>query len=130
MASKQPRFFCDFCGTEVKRNDRICPNCGKFFSAVRCPACGLTGQAALFVKGCPDCGYAVLPGSESASNSTAKKRQKKARKAHPQGKSPRNAAPSKRKPQAAGDPLPIWIYIAVACLLAAVVAVIVRGFRA
>ena len=116
MAKKQPRFFCDFCGTEVKRNDRICPNCGKFFAAVRCPSCGLTGQAALFVKGCPSCGYAVLPGSEGEESSAAKKKPKKPRARH-------HAAPESRlQAQAAGDPLPLWVYIAVACLLAAVLA--------
>ena len=122
MASKEPRFFCDFCGTEVKRNDRICPNCGKFFSAVRCPNCGLTGQVAMFVKGCPSCGYAVLPGTESASSPAAQKKQKKARKARPHGKSPRRGAAAKREAGGAGDSLPLWVYLAVACLLAAVVA--------
>ena len=116
MASKEPRFFCDFCGTEVKRNDRICPKCGKFFSAVRCPNCGLTGQAALFVKGCPSCGYSVLPGSEESEGAaTTKEKLKKPRARH-------SKAAKHDKAEAAGDPLPLWVYIAVACLLAAVVA--------
>ena len=111
MASKQPRFFCDFCGTEVKRNDRICPNCGKFFSAVRCPSCGLTGQAALFVKGCPSCGYAVLPGSEGDGSANKKKKRKNFR--------PRRDTAGKSRP--AGDPLPFWVYLAVIVLFVAVV---------
>ena len=122
MASKQPRFFCESCGTEVKRNDRFCPKCGKFFAAVRCPACGMTGQAALFVKGCPSCGHAVLPGSESADSGAAKKRQKRMRKARARGREQQLGAAAKRRPQAAGDPLPLWVYFAVAALLATVVA--------
>ena len=118
MESKQPRFFCEFCGTEVKRNDRFCPKCGKFFAAVHCPSCNFTGQPALFVKGCPSCGYAVLPGTEGATK-PAKKRQKRMRKAR--GKGFRHDTAAKRGTQAASDPLPLWIYIAVAALLAAVV---------
>ncbi len=118
MAGNLPRFFCEFCGTEVKRNDRICPKCGRFFSAVRCPSCGLTGQAALFAKGCPSCGYAVLPGSGGNGSSSVKKKSKKPRLR-------RNTVSKSRKAESAGDPLPLWVYIAVAALLALVVAALV-----
>lgn len=51
------RFFCENCGTEVKPHARVCPKCGRFFSAVRCPNCGYTGEGKEFMHGCPNCGY-------------------------------------------------------------------------
>jgi predicted nucleic acid-binding Zn-ribbon protein len=51
------RFFCENCGTEVKPHARVCPKCGRFFSAVRCPNCGYTGEGREFLHGCPSCGY-------------------------------------------------------------------------
>ncbi|GMO30240.1 MAG: zinc ribbon domain-containing protein [Spirochaetaceae bacterium] len=54
---KKPRFFCDHCGAEVSAFERKCPLCGRFFSAVRCPKCGFSGEEAEFSNGCPSCGY-------------------------------------------------------------------------
>jgi predicted RNA-binding Zn-ribbon protein involved in translation (DUF1610 family) len=54
----ESKFFCENCGAEVRHNTKICPKCGRFFSAVRCPKCAFTGDAALFRQGCPSCGYA------------------------------------------------------------------------
>ncbi|HEC61246.1 MAG TPA: hypothetical protein ENI27_03215 [bacterium] len=51
------RFFCDSCGSEVPRDKVRCPGCGRFFSSVKCPKCGFEGEAVLFPKGCPSCGY-------------------------------------------------------------------------
>jgi len=51
------RFFCDNCGTEVKRNSNRCPKCRRFFVFVRCPQCGFTGEESNFAGGCPACGY-------------------------------------------------------------------------
>lgn len=59
MARQKARFFCEFCGTEVKKNDKICSHCGRFFASVRCPKCNCTGTPAQFSKGCPNCGYAL-----------------------------------------------------------------------
>lgn len=36
----------------------MCPNCGRFFEAVRCPVCSYVGDGRDFVHGCPNCGYA------------------------------------------------------------------------
>lgn len=55
---KQAKFFCENCGEEVPQNARFCKKCGRFFSAVRCPACGKVGSSHAFVNGCPACGYA------------------------------------------------------------------------
>ena len=56
---KHARFFCENCQTEVKGNARFCGHCGRFFAAVKCPACGKTGASHTFAHGCPNCGYAV-----------------------------------------------------------------------
>lgn len=55
---KRGKFFCENCGTEVRPNAKVCPHCGRFFRAVRCPVCNFTGESMLFVQGCPNCGYA------------------------------------------------------------------------
>lgn len=59
--SKEAKFFCESCGSEVPRNSKTCPNCGKFFASVRCPQCGRIGSNEEFTNGCPTCGYAVNP---------------------------------------------------------------------
>ena len=45
--SKKAKFFCEFCGNEVKQHDKVCQYCGK------------TGRTEEFTHGCPACGYAV-----------------------------------------------------------------------
>lgn len=55
---KASKFYCENCGAEVRHNTKVCPKCGRFFSAVRCPKCAFTGDASLFRQGCPSCGYA------------------------------------------------------------------------
>ena len=59
--SKEAKFFCESCGSEVPRNSKVCPTCGKFFASVRCPQCGRIGSNEDFRNGCPTCGYAVNP---------------------------------------------------------------------
>ncbi len=67
--SKEAKFFCESCGSEVPRNSRVCPTCGKFFASVRCPQCGRIGSNDDFKNGCPTCGYAVNPDSLTGGNS-------------------------------------------------------------
>ena len=55
---KRPHYYCEGCGLEVRKDARICPRCGRFFSSVKCPRCGYVGKADDFAEGCPDCGYA------------------------------------------------------------------------
>jgi len=58
------RFFCESCGAEVSQTQKVCPSCGKTFTAVKCPQCGFEGGARQFARGCPQCGYLnVLPPS-------------------------------------------------------------------
>jgi uncharacterized membrane protein YvbJ len=54
---KSPHFYCENCGKQVPSTAKVCPGCGRFFSDVRCPRCGRTGQPEEFTSGCPDCGY-------------------------------------------------------------------------
>jgi ssDNA-binding Zn-finger/Zn-ribbon topoisomerase 1 len=55
---KRSRFFCEHCHHEVRPNAKVCPHCGRFFEAVRCPVCNYVGQSGDFIHGCPNCGYA------------------------------------------------------------------------
>jgi len=94
---KRAKFFCEFCGNEVKQNDKFCNYCGKFFASVRCPNCGKTGRTEEFTNGCPACGYAVSQG---------------------QGKS---HTPASRARKNYDGSLPFWIYIIVFIVLAILV---------
>lgn len=69
--SKEAKFFCESCGSEVPRNSKTCPTCGKFFASVRCPQCGRIGSNEDFKNGCPTCGYAVNPDDGMAHGSSA-----------------------------------------------------------
>lgn len=91
MSSTRPKFFCEFCGTEVKQNDRVCTHCGKFFASVRCPSCGFTGVSKLFRDGCPACGYAVFTDRRSRSGGYTEE--------------------IKKAKRGDTDPLPWWIYL-------------------
>lgn len=55
---KRAKFYCENCHREVRPDSKVCPHCGRFFAAVRCPSCGYTGESLLFLSGCPSCGYA------------------------------------------------------------------------
>jgi predicted RNA-binding Zn-ribbon protein involved in translation (DUF1610 family) len=84
----QPRFFCDNCGTEVKRDASSCSHCGRLFASVRCPACGFEGAEDLFSKGCPKCGYSTAKSAAAV-----------------------NSPGSKKKQAPAAGALPLWVYI-------------------
>lgn len=115
---KEAKFFCQCCGSEVPRKSKFCPTCGKFFASVLCPNCGHTGKTEDFIKGCPECGYAVgkdnsSGGSNSSfgQNTTGTKNIKMKKN---QMYLPLGGRGSKK--QAAGDSgLPLWVYLS--CLL-------------
>ncbi len=99
---KRPRYFCEHCGLEVRKNAKICPRCGRFFSSVKCPRCGYTGQAEDFEAGCPVCGYA-----EAA-----------------------NAAPEPDlPPPAVAPPPPRWAYAVALVVLAGLLLLLVRAVQ-
>jgi hypothetical protein len=96
---KRPRYFCEFCGLEVRKNAKICPRCGRFFSSVKCPRCGYSGRTEDFDSGCPVCGYADVA----------------------------NAAPEPtRPPPVEAPPLPVWAYVAALAVLAGLVYLLIR----
>jgi ssDNA-binding Zn-finger/Zn-ribbon topoisomerase 1 len=94
---KKPRFFCDNCGTEVGRNAKACPQCGRFFSSIRCPKCNYSADEAAFKKGCPACGYSIPIGNA----------------ANPEGE------------KVPAGKLPLWVYILSVCAFIAVVALLI-----
>ncbi len=107
---KLPKFFCEYCGTEVRQNDKVCPHCGRFFASVKCPSCGFAGDSRAFRNGCPVCGYAVKTDDASRTGST-----------HQVQKRPLG------KRSSATDPLPWWIYVLSFGLLALVAALVVMN---
>jgi len=101
---KQPKFFCENCNAEVRRDAVVCPHCGRFFASVRCPSCGFTGMHREFKNGCPSCGYAFSSDTQINKSSSAKKRKRKklwTGKQHDTRKSSTHMDT---------DPLPLWIY--------------------
>lgn len=70
-SASRARFFCENCKHEVKPNSKVCPHCGRFFTAVKCPACGFTGDGKLFALGCPNCGYSGVTGGSAENASGA-----------------------------------------------------------
>jgi len=101
--NKRPKFFCENCNAEVRRDAMICPHCGRFFASVRCPSCGYTGTHKEFKNGCPDCGYAFDSGESQMPNNGAHTKKAAKRKTF------RRRSPTKRIHTDA-DPLPLWIY--------------------
>lgn len=113
--SKEAKFFCESCGSEVPRNSRVCPTCGKFFASVRCPQCGATGTNDDFKDGCPRCGYAINPdnlagGHSGAINLSGNGNNKKNRKS----KQAMDWSIFHNKNKSVGyaeSGLPIWVYV-------------------
>lgn len=120
VSGKEAKFFCESCGSEVPRQSKFCPTCGKFFMSVRCPNCGKIGTNDDFKNGCPDCGYAV---DKTAAAVTARQFENIKNYSYSQGidfngkKSSRAAAMKKNDSQ-----LPIWIPIVCICVLGALIA--------
>ena len=107
---KLPKFFCEYCGTEVRQNDKVCPHCGRFFASVKCPSCGFAGDSKIFKNGCPVCGYAVKTDDMVSTGDTRRIRDS-----------------LKRKRGTATDPLPWWMYVLSFGLLIAVLALVIMN---
>lgn len=112
--SKEAKFFCESCGSEVPRNARTCPTCGKFFASVRCPKCGNTGSNDDFKNGCPVCGYAINPeslyGGGSYGNSSSFKNIKNKKSTLIFLNRNRSKTSNGKRPYSDSS-LPVWIYI-------------------
>ena len=114
--NKQPKFFCEHCNAEVRRDAMICPHCGRFFASVRCPSCGFTGTHKEFKNGCPSCGYAFGANVyENKKDNTKKIKKKKFNIIRYVGRNGNIRTDA--------DPLPLWIY-GLVLLLGAVLAII------
>ena len=111
--SKQAKFFCENCQTEVDGNAKFCPNCGRFFSSVKCPKCGKIGSTAVFKNGCPECGYSGSATTNSSLDSDI-----------PQNSQKR----IKNKKNESDDSLPFWIYILAISVLVLVVVMFILFF--
>lgn len=90
---KEAKFFCESCGSEVPKNAKFCPVCGKFFASVRCPQCGKIGSVSEFKNGCTVCGYAMHPSSNINSKKDLKSN-------YDEIKAKKN-----------DSSLPVWIYV-------------------
>lgn len=113
--NKQPKFFCENCNAEVRRNAAVCPHCGRFFASVRCPHCGFTGRQEEFKNGCPSCGYALSQENANNESVAAKKRKKRNIRTRQDSAYALHTTDS--------DPLPLWIY-GIVLLLSAALAVL------
>ncbi|TVQ40235.1 MAG: hypothetical protein EA384_03710 [Spirochaetaceae bacterium] len=116
---RRSSFYCENCGTRVKANAKVCPSCGRFFSAVRCPQCLYTDEARLFVYGCPKCGYAAPHGGSSSSSDGAVDWEIAA-EAHRDG-----VRPGRRRRFYRGHEIPGWVWYLAAIILAVVFALLV-----
>ena len=72
--SKEAKYFCEFCDTEVGEKDKVCPKCGRSFSSVVCASCGYSGAESEFAGGCPKCGYAEKSSEKSKAAGNRKKK--------------------------------------------------------
>ncbi len=114
---KKARFFCENCQTEVKGNARFCGHCGRFFAAVKCPACGKTGASHAFTNGCPQCGYAVGSSDSNSKDNNdflLKEKNPSTKKSKSKSFNIKNLFSNSNQTQEkkySEDSLPLWIYL-------------------
>lgn len=131
-AKRKAKFFCENCGAEVPADARVCKNCGRFFSSVRCPSCGATGSASRFAKGCPVCGYAMDSGTFNIeAYSEEEKEEVHRRLSDAERKKIKSAFASyeRKRARGAGSALPLWVYAVTLAVLLGVVAAVVKLVR-
>lgn len=123
---KEAKFFCESCGSEVPRNAKVCPVCGKFFASVRCPKCGKIGSVDDFKNGCPVCGYAVNPILDTNLSKNTKEELKTSskNKKSSQKNNLNIFGTNTNSTQKTDSGLPIWIYFATILVLIILVAIL------
>ena len=131
-AKQKAKFFCENCGAEVPADAHMCKNCGRFFSSVRCPACGATGSASKFAKGCPVCGYATDSGTFNISAySEEEKEEVRRRLTGAEQKKIKGAfaAYERKHARGSGSALPFWVYAVTLAVFLGVIAAVVKLMR-
>ena len=118
--------FCTSCGAQLEDDAKFCPKCGKFFSSVRCPECGFTGDVKTFLNGCPQCGYAM--GNISNGNKNTKEPKRKMhsyekKRIKTAFKSFENKTQNDKTQSATSEDTPRWVFI-----IAIIVLIIIVGF--
>ena len=129
MEKQKAKYFCENCGSEVPANARFCPKCGKFFSSVRCPKCGFTGDVKTFKFGCPQCGYA-MPNISKDSNVNPDGTKKhnlgrKSRKQIDEAFSVYESKSNKKNNGGNSDDVPAWLFGICIIVLIAIIAFII-----
>ena len=130
MKGKQKaKFFCENCGAEVPADARVCKNCGRFFSSVRCPVCGAGGSASKFSKGCPVCGYAMDAGTfniEAFSEEEKEEVRRRLTDAEQNKIKGAFAAYDRKHTRGSGSALPFWVYAVTLAGLVGVITAVVK----
>ena len=118
----EAKFFCESCGSEVPSKAKVCPVCGKFFASVRCPKCGCTGASEDFIKGCPNCGYAMRPediyGEDYVAQTSSNVKSKKQK----------NLFSSGKKQPGSDSALPFWVYLIPLSVLVVLIGILYSCF--
>lgn len=126
LAKEKAKYFCEHCGSEVAVNARFCPKCGKFFSSVRCPQCGFTGDARTFKTGCPKCHYAMPSSDQYGTASSDESKHKLSLKSK---KKIKKAFKSQKEKSGdfgvVSDDAPRWLYLLSLLVLALIIVVLV-----
>lgn len=131
MAAKpKAKYFCENCGSEVAANARFCPKCGKFFSSVRCPECGFTGDVKTFINGCPQCGYAmpngVMKASSTHEDNTRNLKRKEKNKLKNAFNSINQKDDSNKGHSSTSEDTPGWVFVAAFIALVVITIVIMK----
>lgn len=112
MSNQNAKFFCENCSAEVPQNARMCRHCGRFFSSVRCPVCGMTGPSTKFSNGCTSCGYAISNGNKVIPpKNTEKTASRKSRRELMNSIDSRYNEFGGKKKRRGDETLPGWVFV-------------------
>ncbi|MBP5696189.1 MAG: zinc ribbon domain-containing protein [Treponema sp.] len=123
-SSTKAKYFCENCGSEVAANARCCPRCGKFFSSVRCPACGHMGTVHDFKYGCPVCHYAMTEEDINGTSVGAEKSDRDVRSKKKKSKAKKTAGHEFSSGKILGDDVPAWLFVVSVIVLIGILALV------
>ena len=129
MSSKDPKFFCEFCGAKVDKWAIQCDKCNRIFDSIKCPKCSNFGKAEDFPNGCPKCGFqsssldklrdSIISAQGSGSNNLETANHKEDAKLTIS----RKILKDKYHTNKNSENLPSWMYLLIIGLLTAVIGV-------